>query len=119
MVGAPCGVSGSGLSTAAFCRKRGLSYAQFMCWQRLLAAIENAIRPVTLGRNNVDHAIMRSGSGDAGTNRDRHSCATPHNYSWSRKASVLSVGRNRRDGTAGACSRSRACCLSSKLAARY
>lgn len=28
----------SGLSTAAFCRKRDLSYAQFMYWQRRLGA---------------------------------------------------------------------------------
>jgi hypothetical protein len=28
--------SASGLSTAAFCREQGLSYAQFMYWQRRL-----------------------------------------------------------------------------------
>lgn len=39
----------SGLSTAAFCRKRGLAYAQFMYWQRRLG-----VRPVGLVPVRVD-----------------------------------------------------------------
>lgn len=36
----------SGLSTAAFCREQGLSYAQYMYWQRRLGDAGRGLVPV-------------------------------------------------------------------------
>lgn len=36
----------SGVSTAAFCRERGWSYAQCMYWQRRLGKLSGALVPV-------------------------------------------------------------------------
>lgn len=48
----------SGLSTAAFCRKRELSYAQYMYWQRRLGSDARGLVPVRVGAPTTPAASL-------------------------------------------------------------
>lgn len=43
----------SGLSTAAFCRERGLSYARYMYWQQRLGSRPTGLVPVVVAESAV------------------------------------------------------------------